>query len=167
MSDAVDVEQRTQRLQAAVDGLLRRVEGLGQEQLYRRPAPGDWTVMEALAHVAEILPYWSRQAREVAARAENNQPFGRTHEDPDRIAAVERHANDRLEQVLPRIRAGLAEATTTMRELPAEGWAKTARHQNRGEMTVADILDQFAIAHVEEHARQIETTLERVLSPES
>jgi uncharacterized damage-inducible protein DinB len=162
VNDAAGVEQRTRRLQAAVEGVLGRVERLGEDQLYRRPADGEWTVMENLAHLAELMPYWSRQAREVAARAENNQPFGRTHEDPDRIGAVERHADDRLDQVLPRIRDGLAEATATMRELTAEGWAKTARHRNRGEMTVTDILDQFLIDHVEEHAQQIESTLASV-----
>jgi hypothetical protein len=166
VSDAASVEQRTQRLQAAVEGVLRRVEGLGEAQLYRRPGDGEWTVMENLAHLAELMPYWSQQAREVAARAENNQPFGRTHEDPDRIGAVDRHANDRLDQVLPRIREGLTEAAATMRALPAEGWSKTARHQNRGEMTVTDILDQFLISHAEDHAEQIDEALRAVMSDE-
>ena len=159
MSEAAGVAERTRRLSTAVERLLGQVEGLSEDQLYRAPAAGEWTVMEGLAHVAEIMPYWSRQAREVAARSENNQPFGRTHEDPDRIAAVERHARDRMEDVLPRVREGLAEATATMRELPAEGWQKTANHRNRGEMSVAQIVDQFLLDHIEEHARQIEATL--------
>lgn len=159
MSEAAGVEERVRRLEAAVEGLARRVEGLPEEQLYRAPAEDEWTVMETLAHVAEVLPYWSRQAREVAARSENNRPFGRTHEDPDRIAAVARHREDRLADVLPRLRDGLAEATRTMRQLEPSGWQKTANHRTRGEMTVARILDDFLLDHVEDHARQIEATL--------
>jgi hypothetical protein len=159
VSEAERAEERVRRLTAAVEGLARRVEGLREDQLYRAPAEREWTVMEGLAHVAEVLPYWSRQAREVAARPENNLPFGRTHEDPDRIAAVERHREDRLADVLPRLRDGLAEATRTMRELEPSAWEKTANHRNRGELSVAQILDFFLLDHVEDHARQIEAAL--------
>src|SRR4051794_16888686 len=108
-------EARTRRLEAAARPLIQRAEGLGEEQLYRAPAEGEWAPMQILAHVAEMLPYWSRQAREVASRVKDDEPFGRTHADPDRIAAVENHARDRLADVLPRLHAGLAEALTTLR----------------------------------------------------
>jgi uncharacterized damage-inducible protein DinB len=159
MSDRGPGEERARRLETAVEGLRRRVECLGAEVLYREPAEGEWSAMAALAHVAEILPYWSRQAREVAARDRDNQPFGRTHEDPDRIAAVEQHAHDRLDEVLPRLAAGLEEAAATLRAIPPEGWARTARHARRGEMTVEQAVDGFLVAHVEEHVQQIEATL--------
>jgi uncharacterized damage-inducible protein DinB len=162
MSQQAEVAERTGKLETAVRALLQRVEGLDADRLYREPAPGEWSVMMGLAHVAEVLPYWSRQAREVAGRPRDNEPFGRTHEDPDRIAAVEQHANDRLDDVLRRLRDGLAEATRTMRELPPEGWAKTASHSRRGEMRVADIIDEFLIDHVVEHTRQVEATLDAV-----
>jgi uncharacterized damage-inducible protein DinB len=159
MGDHGPGEERARRLEATVEALRRRVEGLGAEVLYREPAEGEWSAMATLAHVAEVLPYWARQAREVAARDRNGQPFGRTHEDPDRIAAVERHAHDRLDEVLPRLSAGLREATATLRAIPPEGWARTARHARRGEMTVEQAVDGFLVAHVEEHAEQIEATL--------
>ena len=160
MTEQDQTAERTRKLEAAVQGLLQRVESLDEDRLYREPAPGEWSVMMGLAHVAELLPYWSRQARDVVARPSNNEPFGRTHEDPDRIAAVEQHANDRLEDVLPRLRDGLAEASRTIRELPPEGWARTARHSGRGEMSVAQIIDDFLIDHVVEHTRQTEATLD-------
>jgi hypothetical protein len=157
----MDVEERVRRLQAAVDGLTRRVQMEAEPLLYEAASPDDWTAMRVLAHVAEILPYWSRQAADVAARNENNQPFGRTADDPDRIAWGETHADDALAGVLPRIDAGLDEAITTMRSLPAEAWeGKTAKHPRRGEMTIAQIFDDFVIAHCEEHLNQAQRTLE-------
>jgi len=161
----MDVEERVQRLTVAVDGLSRRVQMETEPLLYEAAGPDDWTAMRILAHVAEILPYWSRQATVVASRSENNQPFGRTAEDPDRIAWVEAHADDSLAEVLPRIEAGLAEAITTMRSLPIAAWeAKTAQHPRRGEMTIAQIFDDFVIAHCEEHLAQAQGSLENLTS---
>ena len=157
-------EVRAQQLEAAVQGILQQIEGLGQATLYQEPDEGEWSVMKILAHVAELIPYWTRQAQDVATRAENNQPFGRTHEDSDRIAAVEEHAHDSLEDVLPRIRSGLAEATAALRALPPEGWKRTARHARRGEMTVEQIVDQFLLEHIDEHSEQMRAVRDSLTS---
>ncbi len=149
-------EQRARRLESLTAQLLEGIDGIPTAELHARPAPDDWTVMQSLAHVAELLPYWARQAQDVAARTEDDQPFGRTHDDPDRIAAVEAHRDDALDEVLPRIRAALTESSATLRALPAGGWTRTGRHARRGEMTVEQIVDQFLVEHLEEHTRQVE-----------
>jgi hypothetical protein len=115
--------------------------------------------MKTLVHLAEVLPYWPRQIEDVVSRERDDQPFGRTHEDPDRIAAVERHAHDRLDEVLPRLRDGLTETTTLLRNLPAAAWTRTARHARRGTLTVEEIVDQFLLDHTEEHLNQIRNLL--------
>src|SRR3712207_6766717 len=107
-------EPRARRLEEGVREILRRVEGVDQAALYQAPGQDDWSAMKILAHLAEMLPYWARQASEVAARERDNEPYGRTHDDPERIGAVERHANDTLETTLQRLRDGLAEAATTI-----------------------------------------------------
>ncbi len=154
-------EARARRVEELARALLQRVEGLDAEALYWAPSEDEWTVMRVLAHTAELLPYWARQAREVASRSQDNQPFGRTHEDPDRIAAVESHADDTLDQVLPRIRDGLAEAVAGLRSIPEEGWKRTGRHERRGEMTVEHLVDFFLVQHLEEHLQQAESVLAR------
>ena len=59
----------------------------------------------------------------------------------------------------------LAEAITTMRALPATAWEeKTAQHPRRGEMTIAQIFDDFVIAHCEEHLAQAQGSLENLTS---
>ena len=153
-------EERARRLETAVEGLLQRVEGLDGDAAYQEPGGGEWSVMKALAHVAEILPYWSRQARAVADGERGGQPFGRTHEDPDRIAAVEEHAHDPLDEVLPRLRSGLAEAAMALRAIPPEGWVRRGLHSRRGAMTVEQIVDLFLIEHVEEHAGQVQAVMD-------
>lgn len=154
-------EQRAASIETSAEGLLKRAEGLRSrpDLLYRDPGGDEWTVMRVLGHTAEILPYWTRQAQHVAGRPENGQPFGRTHDDPDRIAAVESYANQTLDEALTRVRAGLAECTSALRALPAGSWSRTATHSRRGEMTVEQIVDQFIVEHVEEHREQAEKVL--------
>jgi uncharacterized damage-inducible protein DinB len=73
-------EERARRLEETIQEVLRRVEGLGADALYREPRPGEWSAMQVLAHMAEAIPFWARQAQVVASRSENDQPVGRTHE---------------------------------------------------------------------------------------
>lgn len=146
--------ERAAALARAVDDLARSAERVDRRALYARPGAEDWSVMACLVHAAEFLPYWARQAREVASRERSGEPFGRTHDDPERVAAVERGRDDRLADVLPRLRAAAAEAVELLGAIPDERWSRSGRHARRGEMTVAEIVDRFLIEHVAEHARQ-------------
>jgi hypothetical protein len=52
------------------------------------PGTGErWEAGQVLAHVAEMLPYWVRQA-ETVANGTDGVPFGRVKTDPDRVAAI-------------------------------------------------------------------------------
>ncbi len=159
MTAQTTIDQQLQHLETTVRTLLERVRGLPDEKLYAA-AGEEWSVMKVLAHAAELLPYWARQAVDVAAREENGRPFGRTHDDPDRIDAVEGHARDRLEDVVPRIQAGLDETLRLLRGIPASGWARTAHHARRGEMSVEQIVDQFLVDHLDEHLVQADRAIQ-------
>lgn len=151
--------ERARRLETAVHEILSRADGISEQLVYRDPAPDDWSAMKVLAHVAEFLTYWARQATEVAARTGLVAPFGRTHDDPARIAAVNDHARDRLADVRRRVEGSLAEALTALAEIPESGWARTGRHARRGEMSVEQIVDQFMLDHADEHLAQLERSL--------
>ncbi len=159
MSQALMSEERALRLETVVGGMLDSCSGMRSEELQRMPASEQWSVMMIIAHVAELLPYWAGQACDVASRTKNDAPFGRTHDDPDRIAAVETRAGLTLEQIVPRVREALSTAAAALLTIPAEGWTRTGRHTRRGEMTVQQIVDQFLIEHLEEHMHQAEATL--------
>jgi hypothetical protein len=118
--------------------------------------------MSTLAHVVELMPYWSRQALDVSRRPQNNQPFGRTQEDPGRIGAIEQHGNDSLDTMLQRLEAATTEAIQLLQQIPADGWTKTARHANRGEMSVEQIVEQFLTSHVEDHLEQARAAIRAV-----
>jgi hypothetical protein len=159
MSESNPGAARAQRVAEVVEPFRTYFASLDRASLYQRPAPEEWSPMMVAAHVAEILIYWSEQAREVAARASDGEPFGRTHEDPDRIAAVENHAEDAPETTLARLDEGLATATATLRGLSPQAWRRTARHARRGEMTIAQFVDLFLIDHVLEHTAQLQASV--------
>jgi hypothetical protein len=85
----VSHEDRIARLERGIKGLIARLEGLPDQALYQAPAAGEWPVMSTLAHVAEMLPYWAHQCERVARTP--GAAFGRTHDDPGRLAAIAEH----------------------------------------------------------------------------
>jgi uncharacterized damage-inducible protein DinB len=147
-------DDRVSRIETAVQQLIDTAETLPSNVLYAEPEPNEWPVMSILAHVVELMPYWARQALEVSRRSADSQPFGRTHDDPDRIGAVQQHSGDSLDSMLPQVRAACSDAADLLRQIPEEGWTRTARHANRGDMSVEQIVDQFLVHHVEEHLTQ-------------
>jgi uncharacterized damage-inducible protein DinB len=154
----VTAEERILRIERSVQQLIQEIERLPADVLYRAPGPGEWSVMSTLAHLQEMLPYWAHQAERVVNAP--GQPFGRTHDDPQRIGAVEQHGQDSLDAIVPRIRASLAECVQTLRSLPAEGWTLAGQHPSRGTMTVEDFVDAFLVGHAEAHAAQTQATLQ-------
>ena len=156
----VTPEERTQRLEASVQRLLQEIERLPADVLYREPCPGEWPVMSTLAHVSELLPYWAHQAERIARSP--GVAFGRTHDDPERVGAIDQHGHDSIGAIVPRIRASLADCLGTLRSLPPEAWATNGQHPSRGAMSVEQVVDRFLVDHIEEHAAQISATLSAV-----
>ncbi len=131
---------------------------MAESTLHAAPDAQTWSAIKILAHAAEFVPYWARQARDVASTSATGA-FGRTHEDPARIAAVEEHANDTLQTVAARLERGMAEAEQILSAIPPSGWVRRGRHARRGEMTAAAIVDAFMLDHLEEHRRQLDELL--------
>ena len=153
------------RLQSALAGILAEADRLHPKDAYAHPAADAWSAAEILAHLVEMLPYWAEQAHAVAARSQDGEPFGRTHDDPERIAAVRDHARDDLRNLAAGVRASLDRATAVLRAIPDADWQRTGRHARRGEMSVTQVVEQFLVEHAEEHAQQLEAVLMTLREP--
>jgi hypothetical protein len=114
-----------------------------------------WDRGQVLAHVAEILPYWTRQVEVVVERG-GGVPFGRVKTDRDRIAVIERDRHQDTALLLERMDKGLDEVVALLDRLDDEALARTGTHERLGEMTAAAIIDRFLVEHLEEHADQLE-----------
>jgi uncharacterized damage-inducible protein DinB len=153
-------EERLLRIERSLQQVIAEIENVPADVVYREPAAGEWPVMSTLAHVAEMLPYWAHQATAVARRP--GEPFGRHLDDAARLGAISDHGQDSLQDMAPRIRAGLAECVALLRALPADAWTLAGQHPTRGSMTVEQLVDAFLVTHAQEHAEQIRATLETV-----
>jgi DinB superfamily len=148
--------ERARRLLAAA-GRIRASAAVVPEDALTDPDPESgerWDRGQVLAHVAEMLPYWAQQAELIAAGRQVE--FGRVSSDPGRIAAIERDRREDPERLLGRVDEGVAVVLALLDRLDDQALARTGHHQTRGEMTVAEILDRFAVAHLEEHADQLD-----------
>jgi DinB superfamily len=154
----MDRAERARRLQAAA-GRIRASAVLLPDDALTDPDPGSgerWDRGQVLAHAAEMLPYWARQAELVADGRQTE--FGRVGSDPERIAAIERDRREDPRRLLDRVDEGVAVVLAVADRLDDQALARRGRHQTLGEMTVAEIVDRFAVAHLEEHADQLDAT---------
>jgi len=143
----------TQRLERAVHDLISAVESLDTE-LFATPSDGEWSAMQNLAHVAELVPFWSQRARDVAlGRVER---FGRTPQEWDqRAEAVAAHGNDDLPTMLSSLRSALTTGVGALREIPDEAWSRSAELEAGGQrLTIAELVELRLTGHVEAHVRQ-------------
>jgi len=145
---------------ARIEGAARRVRanlsGWPTGAL-TEPEPGTgerWDAGQVLAHVAEMLPYWVGEAEKVAA-GPDGVAFGRVKTDPERIAAIERDRRDDPLRLLARIDQGVAGVLALLGRLDAAALGRAGSHQKLGRMTVAQIMEDFLVGHLEEHADQL------------
>jgi hypothetical protein len=141
------------RLTHAVEVLIAAAEAVGAD-LYRAPDEGEWSAMENLAHVVELVPFWTQRARDVAlGRVER---FGRTPEEWDqRAEAVAAHAKDDLPSMLSSLRSALTIGIDALREIPDDAWSRAAELEAGGQrLTVAELVELRLTGHVEAHVRQ-------------
>jgi hypothetical protein len=148
-----------QRRIAAVEVRLRdlsrrRLEGLTPPE----PVTGErWEADQVWAHLGEFIPYWIAETERVlAAEAPGPVPFGRTQSNPERLAAIERDRRRGAVTLWHDVREDLNDLRACLRSIAGRGWQVRGLHPTRGVLTVAQIVEDFLVGHVEEHAAQLE-----------
>ena len=141
-------------LNQLIDGPLA---SLDTSKLYQVPAENEWTIMQNLAHIVEIMPYWAGEIEKLVATPGQN--FGRTAQDERRLAAINERGTDSLEQikaVLPGSYARLDEVLSSLRDSDLE---LTGQHIRYGEKPVGWLVEEYVTGHVNGHLEQIKGCL--------
>lgn len=127
---------------------------------YGTEPEADWGPREVLAHVNEMLPYWTEQFEIVlAGDPATAVPFGRVASDAARVGRIGSDRTRPAGELLDGIAAGLDVATGFLGRLsPADGQQR-GLHSTRGEVTIRDAADRFLATHVEEHVEQLRAIL--------
>lgn len=127
------------------------------------PDPGAserWEAGQVWAHLAEFPAYWQEQIGGIlAARAGGAAgpiPFGRMKTDASRTEPIERERRTDPAELLRLVTTQIGELSTMLRGLPAGDWEAVGLHPSLGEMSLRVIVERFVLAHLEEHADQLD-----------
>jgi fumarylpyruvate hydrolase len=148
-------ERAARRLRAAADEMLSEVARLPAGLITWQPAADVWSVMDILCHVQEFVPYWTAQTLRVIERP--GESWGRTHGDPDRLAAVTNTSARKLSDVTAAIQQSAAESAArlsrlTDAELDVEALSRNPRW---GVKPAQFLVDHLIVEHIEKHIGQI------------
>lgn len=153
-------EAQARRLESVVEQLttlLRRPEVA--LRLRATPGENEWSAMQIMGHMTEMIPYWLAHCQGLIAAAAEPPRFGRTLDAPERLAGVERGATGEPDEFVRRLNDEVQAAATALRRMSAAERGKKGLHLTRGEMTVADVVEHFIVAHAEDHLAQVRASL--------
>jgi uncharacterized damage-inducible protein DinB len=149
--------QRLERVYEQVEQLLREP---GFAARLRMPPSGNgWSAMQTLGHMTEMIPYWLSHCRTLINATGTPPTFGRTAGSPERLAGVAHGASADPHALLRQLHEEVQAAASAIRQLSAAERSRRGISTERGEMTVAQVIDSFIVDHAEEHLAQVQRTL--------
>lgn len=140
-------------IEEAGEQYARLVEAMSADDFRRPRGDGEWTVAEVTGHVAESPATIAGWAKRIVERP--GAAFGRSLDDPDRLAAVASLADGSPAAAAAAVRDCVRRAVATLRALPDEGWQAKGAHARFGEFAVAGIVERFILQHLREHIEQV------------
>jgi uncharacterized damage-inducible protein DinB len=144
-----DVVGHSNLIDAYVHGiqpLIGAVHGLSPEDLRVRIAPGTWSILEVLCHLADSETLFSERMKRVLI--EDRPPL--LFADPDRyIAALAYHQRDAWEE-LAVIHTARNQMARILRAQRPEAWDRVGVHSKEGERTLEQLVRK-AVDHLEHH----------------
>lgn len=149
--------KRLEQVYEQVAELLR--EPKVASRLGRVPGENEWSAMQTLGHMTEMIPYWLNHCRVLIAATGELPAFGRTPGSPERLAGVAHGAAAQPDVLLTQLQNEVRAAAGTIRKLSMAERSKRGIHPGRGEMTVADVIESFIVSHAEEHLAQVQAAL--------
>jgi uncharacterized damage-inducible protein DinB len=140
-------------IDAFLDGvprLRRAVADLSPEQLRARPVPGKWSTLEVVCHLADSDQAWCHRMKRVIAE---ERPLLIGY-DESRFTAVLPYLEADLEEMLGLMEAMRRQMARTLRAQPESAWSRTGVHNERGLITLTEMLGLEA-EHVPHHIAHI------------
>jgi DinB family protein len=141
-------------LRATVPALVALVTGSPVDAFHRRPAPGEWTAATVVGHLADAELVHGVRLRIVLTAAEPVL----TAYDEGAWATRFGPLDDDPTAVLARFRVLRDSNIAILETLTDQEWHKTGHHEERGQETVAAIVDRM-VAHDSDHLDQIRAAL--------
>lgn len=155
-------ETQAERLERVCGEVAKLIGDPGvASRLRASPGEKEWSAMQTVGHMSEMIPYWLSHCRTLIAATGAPPTFGRTPGSPERLEGVARGAAAQPDALLQELHAAVRSAAGTIRALSKAERSKRGVYPGRGEMTVSDVLESFIVSHAEEHLAQVQAALGR------
>lgn len=120
-----------------------------------RPAPGEWAIVEVVAHMADADERALERVKRMLTEAEPALPAF----DQDRLAIERGYIDLPLAAELDRLERQRAAHVALLESLDDAGWLRTGRHQEHGLMTI-ELYETHVAAEDVDHLTQIARLLD-------
>jgi hypothetical protein len=138
----------TKTLRATPLVLRTLVNGVDDGRLRRRPPPGEWAIIEVVAHLADTEERALGRVRRMLAEEDPQlEPF-------DQEALAEQRRDLDLEGELARLEQLRRQHLDLLEGLEGEGWERTGQHGEHGVMSV-ELYETHVAAEEVDHLAQI------------
>jgi uncharacterized damage-inducible protein DinB len=127
------------------------VAGMSREQLLARPVAGKWSTLEVVCHVADFDPIIADRIKRVIAL--DKPPL--IGADENSFAAKLGYHDRDLEEELTIVERTRSQVGRILRKLPAEAWSRTGIHNERGPLTLEQLVT-MATRHIPHHVKFIQ-----------
>jgi uncharacterized damage-inducible protein DinB len=155
-------EQQAERLEQVCEEVTRLLRDPGvASRLGAAPGENEWSAMQTLGHMTEMIPYWLNHCRVLMSASGELPTLGRAPGSPERLAGVAHGATAEPAALLTQLQDEVRSAASTIRTLSLAERSKRGVYPGRGEMSVADVLESFIVGHAEQHLVQIRAALGR------
>ncbi|RAK13344.1 DinB family protein [Anoxybacillus vitaminiphilus] len=92
------VKQYQEEMNRHIDEMVRKVEPLSEEMIRWKPSEDEWSIMEILCHVEEVIRYWVNELVRVIQAG--GTEWGRGLQDEARLAAVRQADHRSIDDVM-------------------------------------------------------------------
>ena len=161
MDDLADRLERAAEAMVELGPQLAAGEPWPLSDVYGPGPESSWGPREVLAHVAEMLPYWTGEIELILDAGGGSEPpaFGRLEADDLRVAIIGRDRGFPARELLGRVEVEARRIARRFRSLTEADAASLGRHLTRGDLAVRDIAERLMVGHLEGHVTQLRETL--------
>ncbi|ANB57778.1 dinB superfamily protein [Anoxybacillus sp. B7M1] len=155
------IAQYRKEIEEAVKKIIQKVSLLPEDVVRWKPSDDEWSIMEILCHVEEVIGYWTRELVRVIQAGGGE--WGRGLNDEARLAAVCQADARAVSEVIHGIEQAAIWADEQLATLSDEQLALEAPHRNPkfGAKPMTFLVEHFLTEHLDGHLRQIERNLHR------
>jgi uncharacterized damage-inducible protein DinB len=146
------------RINAGLDAqLIERIERIEPDQLNLDPKNGEWPLAQNLAHIGEFPRYFAADLRRWLA--DDSAEVGRTHEEANRLQAIESAPARDPAELKDDVREAFSELTSALESLEDADLERTMQNRKYGPEPLTKFLDRYILGHKAAHVRQLDETL--------